>query len=118
MTILIEDFEKNGINYIEALRRFDGNEDLYRRLAVKFLDDPNFIELEKTLHSGDAQKAQRAAHSLKGVAGNLSFDDLYQISCKLNGILLQGDIQTAQTLMPQARQAYESVCGILRRIKS
>lgn len=118
MTILIEDFENSGIDYIEAIRRFDGDENLYRKLAVKFLDDPNFIELEKTLHSGDAQKAQRAAHSLKGVAGNLSFDDLYQISCKLNDILLQGDIQTAQTIMPQARQAYENVCDVLRRIKS
>ena len=38
---------KSGIDYVEAMERFGNNEDLYLRLAVKFLDDPHFSELQK-----------------------------------------------------------------------
>ena len=34
-----------GVDYHDAMRRFDGNEALYRRLAGKFADDPHFPAL-------------------------------------------------------------------------
>lgn len=116
MALNIEDLEKNGINYTEALQRFGDNEGLYRRLAVKFLDDQHFAELEKAVCSGDTEKAQRAAHSLKGVAGNLSFDRLYQLSCKVNDALLHNDIEAAKTLMPKISKAYDCVRDALRKL--
>ena len=62
-----------GIDYAEAMERFCGNESLFARIAVKYLDDPHVDALEAAMASGDAAAAEREAHSLKGVAGNLSF---------------------------------------------
>ena len=66
-----------GIDYAEAMERFCGNESLFARIAVKYLDDPHVDALEAAMASGDAAAAEREAHSLKGVAGNLSFVRLY-----------------------------------------
>ena len=68
-----------GIDYAEAMERFCGNESLFARIAVKYLDDPHVDALEAAMASGDAAAAEREAHSLKGVAGNLSFVRLYDL---------------------------------------
>lgn len=60
-----------GIDYAEAMERFCGNESLFARIAVKYLDDPHVDALEAAMASGDAAAAEREAHSLKGVAGKL-----------------------------------------------
>ena len=37
---------ESGIDYAGAMDRFGGNEALYRRLAVKFLDDQHIEAIE------------------------------------------------------------------------
>ena len=68
-----EALKRNGIDYDGAMERFGGNAALYERLALKFLDDAHFAALEQALADGDVDTAVREAHTLKGVAGNLSF---------------------------------------------
>ena len=41
-----------GIDYAEAMERFCGNESLFARIAVKYLDDPHVDALEAALASG------------------------------------------------------------------
>lgn len=72
-----------GIDYAEAMERFCGNESLFARIAVKYLDDPHVDALEAAMASGDAAAAEREAHSLKGVAGNLSFVCLYDLAARV-----------------------------------
>ena len=52
-----------GIDYAEAMERFCGNESLFARIAVKYLDDPHVDALEAAMASGDAAAAEREAHS-------------------------------------------------------
>lgn len=47
-----------------------------RRFIEGFLDDPSYAQLCRALDSADLAEAFRAAHALKGVAGNLGFDTL------------------------------------------
>lgn len=51
-----------GIDYAEAMERFCGNESLFARIAVKYLDDPHVDALEAAMASGDAAAAEREAH--------------------------------------------------------
>ena len=118
MTTDHDALKAGGIDFEQALERFGGNEALYRRLSAKFVDDPHFAELEAALEHGDADAAQRAAHSLKGVAGNLSFGILYDVSCRMNDNLRNGDVAAAQKLMPELRSAYEQVCATLKTMAS
>ena len=61
-----ECYEEIGSNYESVLVRF-GSEALVKRFALKFLKDPSYAELSEALEARDAERAFRAAHTLKGV---------------------------------------------------
>lgn len=107
-----------NIDYDEAMERFGGNTALYERLALKFLDDPHFEMLENALASGRIEEAHRAAHSLKGVSGNLSFRDLFRATRAISDSLRDGDPDTAKATMPQARKAYAAVQETLKELRA
>lgn len=104
---------KYGIDYAEAMERFGGNEGLFVRLASKYADDPHFDALEAAMASGDTAAAEREAHSLKGVAGNLSFVSLYDLAARITDALRADDFESARTLMPELRESHEAVLEAL-----
>ncbi len=68
-----------GIDVSTALERTRGNQALLRRLLQRFRD--NYTDFEQDFqaelnNTEDPQAAVRAAHSLKGVAGNIGADQL------------------------------------------
>ena len=102
-----------GIDYAEAMDRFGGNEDLFVRLATKYLNDPHLHALEAAMAEGDAAAGEREAHSLKGVAGNLSFTQLYDLATRITDALRSDDLAGAQALMPELKQSHEAVVEAL-----
>ena len=102
-----------GVDYDGALSRFMGNEALLMRFLNKFLDDPNFLNLATALAQGDAEKAFQAAHTLKGVAGNLSLSGLYEQAAKISEALRSGDLESAKTIMPDVKAAYKKITEAL-----
>ena len=60
-----------------ALRRFMGNDEMYRKFLLKFANDNNVEILGTYIDKRDWAAALSTAHSLKGVTGNLGFDTLY-----------------------------------------
>lgn len=109
--------EGRGIDYADAMERFGGNEALYRRLAAKFPSDPHFAEMKEALDDHDFDAALRAAHALKGVAGNLSFAALYQAACDMNDALRAGDTEAARNLLPRVESAYDNVLEALKLLE-
>ena len=65
-----------GENATDVVNRF-GSEVVVEKFALRFLDDPSYENLVSALSSGDTQAAFRAAHTLKGIAANLGFNNLY-----------------------------------------
>jgi PAS domain S-box-containing protein len=63
----------DGLDQGTGLRRALGRPTLYRQLLARFVegqrDTPNAID--QALRAGDADTAERLAHTLKGVAGNI-----------------------------------------------
>ena len=104
---------EHGIDCADARDRFDGNMELYERLAIKFLDDRHVEALLRRIEAGDSEAAYREAHSLKGVAGNLSFSALYRQASALSDALCAGDLGSARALMPQLLRVYDDVVSIL-----
>lgn len=98
-----------GIDYTDAMERMGDNGDLYKRLAMKYLDDGNYVELVAAMDVANYDDAYKAAHALKGVAGNLSFDKLFELAGTVSGALYQGEYQAAQPLMPAIKDAHEKV---------
>jgi len=62
-----------GIDIKAGLTRVGGNKKLYRDLLIKFHRDNQDItkQIQKALEQNDDELAQRLAHTIKGVAGNI-----------------------------------------------
>ena len=72
-----------------ALARFLGDEALYEACFRQFLADPAFGALETAM---DGAAAFEAAHTIKGVAGNLGLTELYHAACALVEPLRHGGL--------------------------
>jgi HPt (histidine-containing phosphotransfer) domain-containing protein len=80
---MLDSGDGNGKAYIDAeagLKRVMGNTNLYVKLLHKFKEDPNMEALLEAVRGADYEKAQGLAHTLKGIAANLSFTELYKQS--------------------------------------
>ena len=75
--LTIETLKQFGVDTSDGLSRCLGNEDFYFKLIRKVLEDKNFDVLEKAIESKDLDSAFDAAHSLKGVLGNLAIKPIY-----------------------------------------
>ena len=103
-----------GIDVDDALARLMQNEGLLMRLLRAFLQDANFAQLQEALAKGDVSGAFTAAHTLKGVAGNLSMKDLFARGSEVVECLRGGDLGAAAEKMPAVEAAYRKVVDALR----
>jgi two-component system sensor histidine kinase/response regulator len=104
--------ELPGIDVEDALRLLRGKVGLYRRLLDDFRADyadfePRFRE---ALERGDQETAVRAAHSLKGVAGNVGSEPLRAAALGLETALREGAPQD------QVEGALGAVLGVLGQV--
>jgi len=69
-----------GIDMKIGLTRVGGNKKLYRDLLIKFHRDNQDIteQIQKALTENDHELAQRLAHTVKGVAGNIGATEIQQ----------------------------------------
>lgn len=81
--LTIEKLKTLGADTDTGLERCMGSEMLYLRLASMLKDEKSFGKLRDTLEAGDLDGAFEAAHSLKGVIGNLSFTRMFVIASEL-----------------------------------
>jgi HPt (histidine-containing phosphotransfer) domain-containing protein len=68
------------IDFEDGVKRVMNNKAFFIKMLVKFKDDPNVKNLEDALAANDYEKAQVAAHTLKGLSGNLSLTELFKQS--------------------------------------
>jgi PAS domain S-box-containing protein len=87
-----------GIDTDAGLRRVGGNTKLYRSILQKFrISQADALEqIREALAAGDQELAQRTAHTLKGVAGNIGADDLQEAASMLEAAIRGGhaDVET------------------------
>ncbi len=85
------------VNVEEAMARVDNDKELYNDLLTMFFEDPQFKpeDLDKLVSDGKIQEAEKLVHLLKGIAGTLGAELLFDASQRLDDILkgkTQGDI--------------------------
>lgn len=102
-----------GGDYEEVLGRLT-SERLVQKFALKFLNDPSFGDLQRTMAAHDREEAFRAAHTIKGVSQNLSFTRLYHSSALLADALRNEWAPEAEDLAAQVAQDYQVTVEALR----
>jgi HPt (histidine-containing phosphotransfer) domain-containing protein len=84
------------INFADGVRRVMNNTKLYIKLLGKFKNDTRLDDLETAIAEGDMEKARNSAHTIKGLAANLSLMELYKQSLALETQIKAGAPESAQ----------------------
>lgn len=73
-----ENYREIGLDLASARQRFLGNRELFEKFLFRFPEDQNFVKIMEAVEAGQMEDAFNAAHTLKGVCGNLSLSKLYE----------------------------------------
>jgi len=81
-----------GIDTVNAIARVGGRLNTYTNILKKFCKNSAnaAIEIKEAIEKKDIESAERMAHTVKGIAGNIGADALYKSACELDDILKQG----------------------------
>jgi two-component system sensor histidine kinase/response regulator len=79
----------DGLNMDDGLRRVLGKKSLYLSMLRKFIDGQKFVttQINDALEDSNWQTAERFAHTLKGVSGNIGAVNLQQMAEKLESAI-------------------------------
>jgi signal transduction histidine kinase/CheY-like chemotaxis protein len=85
--------EIDGVDIEDGLKRVGGDTRLYRDLLMKFAAKHSDagLQISDTLHIGDRNTAERIAHTVKGVAGNLGIKPLQFAAEKMEKAIRESD---------------------------
>ncbi|MFO1475551.1 MAG: response regulator [Verrucomicrobiota bacterium] len=74
-----------GLDSVDGLKRVAGNRGLYARLVRQFAEQQATMpaQVQQALAAGDAVLAERLAHTLKGVAGNIGARTVHAAAAEL-----------------------------------
>ena len=92
---VLAELKDGGADTVSALDRFLGDEELYCECLADFMEDKSFPALRDALSANEIRAAFVAAHTLKGVAGNLGLSRLYNGLCILVESLRAGKDDSA-----------------------
>lgn len=85
-----EILESYGADYDSTMNRVMNSESMYLKLLDMFFADKSMDLLKEALHSGNLPEAFEAAHTLKGMTGNMGLTPLYDAVCILVEPLRRG----------------------------
>jgi CheY-like chemotaxis protein len=90
-----------GINLADGLRRVAGNKRLYRDLLGQFAAKQGnaAAQISTALEDGDHALAERTAHTVNGVAGNIGITEVQSVAQKLEKALCDGEIDVLALLV-------------------
>nr|WP_246347270.1 response regulator [Desulfurispira natronophila] len=105
-----------GFKVREAVGRLAGSVETYRSLLAKFPQhyQDSARDIAAALDDGDAPRAQKLTHTLKGVAGNLGAVELQEKLEELEEALRQG---TATSQCPKFLEVAEKLEFVLKIIR-
>jgi len=103
----------DGLDIENGLRRVAGNRKLYRTLLAKFAASQSDVvdRIRADLLAGDLAAAQRSAHTVKGIAGNLGARDVQAAAGRVESGFRDGRADGALSALPLLE-------GALRRVLS
>ena len=104
-----------GVDVDEVMERFMGNEALMMKFLLRFSQDENFAKLKQAMVQEDVQAAFEAAHTLKGVAGNLSMKTFFHQVSDIVEELRSGKLAEAEAKMPDLEAVYERTLDVLKQ---
>ena len=94
-----------------ALERLGGDEELLKEVAAIFLDEyPTLLtEIGAAIQAQNADKMERAAHSLKGSVSNFGSDAAWQAAYEMEKMGRANDLTNAELAYARLVQVMEAI---------
>lgn len=99
-----------------TMARFANMEKLVKKFLKKFPSDPSFQELSRAVETNDEEGIERSAHTLKGVAGNLGFQELFDVNQKIVDAVRSRHSENLQIYFQKDRELYERIISALDQL--
>jgi len=102
-----------GLEIDKALRHLDGNVNLLRKLIARFGETQadTVMRIRAAIESGDTETAARAAHTFKGVAGNIGATEISACAAMIEGMLKQGNADGLAKVLGEMEQKLKLLLG-------
>jgi HPt (histidine-containing phosphotransfer) domain-containing protein len=104
-------------NYIDlesGLKRVGGSEALFKKLLGKFVDGNYQDQLEALIAEGKTEEATAMAHTIKGVAANLSLMEVNALALQIEQGLKNGTEYAS--LVPQLREVTDATIVEIQKL--
>jgi len=107
-----------GISAKEGLARVGGNTSLYKKILIKFYNDYSDAteQIKDALDKDDQELAQRLAHTVKGVAGNIGAKDLSGPAGELEAAIKHQKTDGIEGLLDGFKDALNVVINSLKNV--
>ncbi len=112
---LLEELDTLGVNTQEALVRMNGNAALYERMLVKFVDMINNSIVQPDFDCNNYDNITEAAHTLKGVSGNLSITPVYEAYSEIVRLLRAGEPEQAKKVLEGILPIQEKIVNCIKK---
>ncbi|BBD07393.1 PAS domain S-box protein [Desulfovibrio ferrophilus] len=104
-----------GIDMDNGLKRVAGNSKLYAKLLMDFHRDyvECVSEIRDSIATNKLELAQRQAHTVKGVAGNIGASALFEAAANVDAALKKEDYEQALGMLGALQEQLDVVLGPL-----
>ncbi|MBU0640579.1 MAG: response regulator [Planctomycetes bacterium] len=104
-----------GVDLDAALRRLGGNRQLFVRLLHGFRRDFGEVvaQIRAALASNDIELAQRTAHTLKGVAGNIAATDVFAAAQAVDTAIRESEQERLGELLDNLHARLQTVLAAI-----
>ena len=103
-----------GVDVKDGMGRFVGKLDLFVKIFRKYDDDNNMDLLRDAMEAGNVDAAFNAAHTLKGVCGNLSMKKMFDVASEMTEFLREKDMDSARQMMPKLEEEHQKIKTLLK----
>jgi HPt (histidine-containing phosphotransfer) domain-containing protein len=102
------------VDEADGVKRVMNNAKLYVKLLAKFRNENNLTDLNNFLGANDLEKAQASAHTVKGLAANLSLTALFRQTLEVetqikNKAVDQGALDTLNAIFTETLAEIDKV---------
>ena len=112
---MLDKIQLLGADLEDAMRRFQGNEALYKRLLLKFPGQAANLNAEVYFEKENYDKALENVHTMKGLAANLSLANLYDAYSEVVDMLRSGQYTEAEgkylAILPIEEEYNKAILG-------
>ncbi len=103
-----KELEEAGIDIASLTDRLMGKKALIKRFMSRFVENEDYTALLQAIKASDWKAACAASHTLKGMCGNLSMNELFELFSMQVGFFRSDENDKACALMDRISSKYDN----------